>query len=91
MPDAPKLSMSARIKAQLLEKLAATHVDVIDEAPLRGDGSWRVVVVSAAFAGKTPVARHRLVYDALKEEMASLHALAITAKTPDESAHGSSH
>lgn len=45
----------------------------------------RVQVVSDAFLGKLPVARHRLVYDALKEELAAgLHALALKTKTPAE-------
>jgi stress-induced morphogen len=43
----------------------------------------RVEVIADAFQGKLPVARHRLVYDALKEELAAgLHALALKTKTP---------
>jgi BolA protein len=38
-----------------------------------------------AFAGKPRVARHRLVYDALADELRQgIHALAIKAFTPEE-------
>ena len=48
-------------------------------------GHYSVTIVSPAFAGKPRVARHRLVYDALAEAMQrGIHALAITALTPDE-------
>jgi stress-induced morphogen len=36
-----------------------------------------VSVVSAAFAGKTLLARHRLINDALRAEMAHIHALSV--------------
>lgn len=41
--------------------------------------------VSEAFEGKTPVARHRLVYNALGGELKQgLHALALKTRTPRE-------
>ena len=50
-------------------------------------GHYSVTIVAAAFAGKARVARHRMVYDALAEAMQrGIHALAITALTPDEAA-----
>jgi BolA protein len=50
-------------------------------------GHYSVTIVAAAFAGKARVARHRLVYDALAEAMQrGIHALAITALTPEEAA-----
>jgi len=46
---------------------------------------FRVEIVSDAFAGLTPVARHRLVYQALRTELAEgLHALALKTKTAAE-------
>lgn len=56
-------------------------------APVDGGGEthFRVEIVSAAFAGQTRVARQRLVFDVLKEELAErIHALQITARTPEE-------
>jgi BolA family transcriptional regulator, general stress-responsive regulator len=48
-------------------------------------GHYSVTIVAAAFAGKPRVARHRLVYDALADAMQrGIHALAITAYTPQE-------
>lgn len=46
-------------------------------------------VVSAAFAGKPPLARHRMVYAALGERMGGqIHALALKTLTPEEDAAG---
>jgi stress-induced morphogen len=46
---------------------------------LAGDGDhYRAVIRSAAFAGKSRVAQHQMVYAALKGRMgAELHALAL--------------
>src|SRR5438046_10008769 len=50
-----------------------------------GGDHYEAVVVSAAFAGKTKVARHRMVYGALQEALVQrIHALALTTLTPDE-------
>jgi BolA protein len=44
---------------------------------------FRVRISSALFQGKSPVARHRLVYDALQDFLdQGLHALAIEASLP---------
>jgi BolA family transcriptional regulator, general stress-responsive regulator len=50
---------------------------------------FSVRVVSERFAGLSRVARHRLVYDALKAQIeggagGNIHALAIDARTPSE-------
>jgi len=46
---------------------------------------FTVTVVSAEFEGKTAVARHRLIYAALSDELAAgLHALSLVTKTPAE-------
>jgi BolA protein len=53
--------------------------------PPGSETHFKVVVVSALFEGKSLVERHRLVYDALGEEMRSgVHALTITSRTPGE-------
>jgi BolA protein len=73
---------------RLVERLAPTRLEVIDESAAHaghagadGTGSgthFRVRISSPAFAGKPPVARHRLVYDALQVFIdGGLHALAI--------------
>jgi acid stress-induced BolA-like protein IbaG/YrbA len=48
---------------------------------------FEATVISAAFAGKLPLARHRLVYATLGDLMGgAIHALALKTVTPDEAA-----
>ena len=48
---------------------------------------FEALVVSEAFAGKMPLARHRMVYATLGERMGGeIHALALKTLTPDEAA-----
>ena len=81
------------LQIRLQEKLQPEALEVLDEshqhhghAGANGTGfgtHFRVRITAQAFAGKSPVARHRLVYDALQDFMdQGLHALAIEAKTP---------
>ena len=50
-----------------------------------GGGHYRLLIVSRAFEGRSGVARHRMVYGALGAMMQQeIHALAITAYTPEE-------
>lgn len=60
--------------------LDCTHVEV------DGDGQhFQAVIVSTAFAGKSRVQRHQLVYGALGERMREeIHALSMRTLTPDE-------
>lgn len=48
---------------------------------------FEATVISAAFAGKLPLARHRMVYATLGERMGGeIHALSLTTLTPEEAA-----
>jgi stress-induced morphogen len=51
---------------------------------LVGDGDhWSATVVSEAFAGKTRVQQHQLIYQALQGRMGGeLHALALQTSAP---------
>ena len=50
-----------------------------------GGGHYQLIVVSREFEGRARVARHRLIYEALGDLMQNrVHALAITALTPEE-------
>ena len=56
-------------------------------AEVRGDDGvhFEATVVSEAFRGKLPLARHRLVYATLGERMGGeIHALALKTLTPEE-------
>lgn len=93
--DIPRLNPQrvARIRALLGEALQPQWLDVADDSHKHaghagargGQGHFSVDIVSTAFAGKLPLARHRMVYAALGGMMQSdIHALAIRARTPDE-------
>ena len=60
--------------------LHCAHIEVI------GDGQhFQAVIVSDAFAGKSRVQRHQLVYAALGDRMREeIHALSMRTLTPDE-------
>lgn len=85
------------IRARLQEALAPCDVEVQDDSHLHvghvgardGGGHYSVRIVAEQFDGLAPLARHRLVYAALDEMMQGpIHALAITALTPDEETPG---
>ena len=64
---------------------SARHAGHAGAAP-GGNTHWNLLIVSAAFAGKPTVARHRMVYEALGGLMQNpIHALAIVARAPGES------
>ena len=49
-----------------------------------GGGHWQLTIVSEAFRGKNPVARHRMIYEALGDLMKrDIHALQIEAFAPE--------
>jgi BolA family transcriptional regulator, general stress-responsive regulator len=82
--------------AQIRERLGILEpqsIEIIDDSALHaghagarsGGGHFRLSIVSPQFVGKATMARHRLVYDALGSLMRhEIHALSITAKTPNE-------
>ena len=70
------------LEALLRDAFADADITIED---LAGDGDhYRAIIRSAAFAGKSRVAQHQMVYAALKGRMGGeLHALALdtAAKT----------
>ena len=83
-----------RIRGKLTQALAPSRLSVADEsyrhaghagARPEGETHFRVEITAAAFAGKSRIARQRLVYELLAEELAGpVHALALTTLAPDE-------
>ena len=82
------LASAAALDAVLRERLHPSQLEVLDESALHaghagsnglGAGThFRVRIASPLFAGKSRVAAHRLVYDALQEFIqGGVHALAI--------------
>jgi BolA family transcriptional regulator, general stress-responsive regulator len=87
------MAVSAEAIADALrEALQPSRLEVQDDSHLhaghagaREGRHFTVRITSARFAGINRVARHRLVYDALRVLMpAGIHALAIEARGPDE-------
>jgi BolA protein len=87
------MSVAASIRERLAT-LDPVQVDLVDESSQHaghagyrpgGGTHWRLTIVSSRFAGQPTVARHRMVYQALGELMQNpIHALAITARAPEE-------
>ena len=69
--------------AKIRESLPDAAVELQD---LTGtEDHWKATITSAAFHGKSRIQRHRLVFEALREEMRGpIHALTLVVKTPDE-------
>jgi BolA protein len=88
------MSVESTIREKLVRALSPTRLDIVNESHLHtghrsspgtGESHFRVLVVSAAFAGKSRLARHRLVNETLAEELrGKVHALAIQALAPGE-------
>ena len=72
--------------AETIQKLIETGLPGA-RAQVQGDDGvhFEATVVSEAFRGKLPLARHRLVYATLGDLMGgAIHALALKTVTPDE-------
>ncbi|MCO5131718.1 MAG: BolA family transcriptional regulator [Xanthobacteraceae bacterium] len=83
-----------RIAAKLTAAFAPISLDVVDESDRHtghaghrpgGETHFQVHIVSPAFDGKSRVERHRMIHQALAEELAGgIHALALRAHAPSE-------
>ena len=85
------------VESAIREKLALLQpvtLDLRDESAQHaghagsrpsGGTHWQLAIVSEAFRGKSPVARHRMVYEALGDLMQrDIHALRIEAIVPGQ-------
>jgi len=84
-----------QIERMLTQALTPLHVEVIDDSAKHaghagaagGAGHFRVRVLSEKFRGLPVLARHRLVYEALRPLIPDeIHALGIEADAPGERA-----
>ena len=88
------MTAEQRIREKLMVALEPTRLDVINESemhaghrgsPGTGESHFRIVVVSPKFAGVSRVNRHRLVNEALRDELAGrIHALALATYAPGD-------
>ena len=88
------MSAETRIREKLMVALEPSRLDVINESELHaghrsspgtGESHFRILIVAPKFAGMARVARHRLVNDALADELSGpVHALALSTYAPGE-------
>jgi BolA protein len=88
------MSVAATIRQRLEQALRPSRLDIVDESRLHaghseqaraGESHFRVLVISPEFAGKSRLARHRLINELLADQLATkVHALAIHAYAPGE-------
>ncbi|KAK8441388.1 hypothetical protein ACI3LY_000307 [Candidozyma auris] len=71
------------LKSIILERLKAKLVQVEDMSGGCGQ-AFAVIIVSDEFKGKNKLMRHRLVNNALKDEIAAIHAFTQKGFTPEE-------
>jgi len=92
MPE-PDVSTPERMRVLLEQAFAPVQLEIEDESAAHaghpgargGGGHYRVYLVSDRFGGLARLARHRLVYDALRDLMQrDIHALALSLVTPAE-------
>lgn len=87
--------MSAETIELLRQRLAVLQpesIDIVDDshrhaghAGAREGGHYQLQIVAQAFAGKSTMARHRMIYDAAGDLMRGrIHALSIRAKVPGD-------
>jgi BolA protein len=88
------MSVERDIKDKLTEAFAPEALEIVNDShrhaghagsPGTGASHFTIKVVSAAFAGKSRLERHRMVNEVLAQELAGkIHALAIKALAPEE-------
>jgi stress-induced morphogen len=93
------MTVENSIREKLTRAFTPEALDVVNDShhhaghagsPGGGESHFSIKVVSAAFDGKSRVERHRMVNEVLAEELAGkIHALAITALSPEEGARAS--
>lgn len=87
-----KVAETMRVKLEAA--LSPEHLDIVDDSEShRGHGGYReggeshfnMEIVAGAFAGASRVARQRMVFDVLSEELAGpVHALSLRCLAPGE-------
>ncbi len=82
-----------KLERVLRERFAPEVLEIEDDTPRHaghpgassGGGHFRVRIVSAAFAGRSLLQRHRMVYEALGPMIGGeIHALGLRTETPEE-------
>jgi len=87
-------TMAETIRAKLTARFAPLRLEIVDEssrheghagARPRGETHFSVTIVAAEFSTLSRIARQRLIYQTLAEELANrIHALSLQALAPGE-------
>ena len=88
------MTVAETVRDKLTGRFAPTRLVIVDEshrhaghagARPEGETHFTVTIVAPAFLGLNRVARQRLVYETLADELATrIHALSLTTLAPDE-------
>jgi BolA protein len=88
------MTIAETIRTKLTEALAPTRLDIVDDSQRHaghsgahpdGETHFTVSITASAFTGMSRVARQRLVYQLLADELATrIHALSLVTATPEE-------
>jgi BolA family transcriptional regulator, general stress-responsive regulator len=92
------MTVAEIMRRKLTERFAPARLEIVDDSARHaghvghpggagqgGETHFSVTLVSSVFAGMGRVARQRLVYEILAEELAGgVHALALTTLAPGE-------
>ena len=82
------MNMQATINEKLNDALAPEFLETINESNMHSgpatESHFKIIAVSEAFEGKMLIARHRMINNALADELKSIHALSLHTMTPDE-------
>ena len=88
------MSVDTEIRERLMVALEPTRLDIENESELHaghrsspgtGESHFRILIVSPMFTGVSRVGRHRMVNDAIAEELkGGIHALALQTYAPGE-------
>ncbi|CAH0380736.1 unnamed protein product [Bemisia tabaci] len=81
--------IESSIRKKLTESLSPMHLEIVNESYMHNtpdsETHFKLLIISTAFLNKSPIQRHRMVYELLDEELKKgVHALSIVAKTPDQ-------
>lgn len=89
-------TVAETIRLKLVAAFSPAAIELVDESDRHrghagarpgGESHFRLTIIASAFDGLTRVERQRAVYRALAAELAGpVHALAVTARAPTETA-----
>ncbi|KAF8525582.1 bola-like protein [Hysterangium stoloniferum] len=71
------------LEQALRDAIPISHLEIIDQSSGCGE-NYAVFIVSEAFEGKMTLARHRMINELLKDQIAQMHAFSQKTLTPKQ-------